>query len=299
MSYNQTISAWMVGALLVVSAAQVSAQGLPVPGKDAPAPPAEAPPQKQKGWLGIGLKPIPAEEAKARGYDHTLVRVDAIFGGSPAEASGFLVDDVILEVDGERIKESAQLVNNIGARAAGDKVQVRLLRGKELIDVPLLLGLHPGKYGLLKSRFLNQPAPEFSVKQVKDDKALTLAGLRGEVVIVDFWATWCGPCKRAIPQLEALQAEFKGQGLTVVGISDEEKATLTKFTAKSPIKYTVAYDADRGVNRAYMVSALPTLFVIDHEGVVRDIHIGAGQMEELKVMVKGLLDERKKSKKNK
>lgn len=290
--------ALLCGGLLLLSGA-VSAQGLPTPkpqqGKPTPTqekPQSQQP--KQKGWLGIGLTLIPAEQAKARGYDHGLVSVDSVFGGSPAESSGLQVGDVVLEVDGQRIKESRQLVELIGGHGPGDKVQLKLLRGKELVEVPLLLGLHPGRYGLLKSRFLNKPAPAFKVYRVDDNKPLTLADLKGEVVVIDFWATWCGPCRRAIPQLNALHKELGAKGVTVIGLSDEERPKLQKFLGGNEVAYSLVYDVDRAANREYMVSALPTLFVIDHKGVVRDVHIGAGNFEELRATIATLQAERGK-----
>ncbi len=309
---KHTLFGAVVSSAFLLAGGLVSAQGLPLPdnshdpGATAPGfaqkggagkeksqdSTKKKPKRKQKGWLGIALKVIKAKDAKVRGYDHPLVRVESIFGGSPAEASGFQPDDVVLEVDGTRIKSSKQLVGTIGGHGPGDKVQIKLLRGKEIVEVPLLLGMHPGRYGLLKSRFLNKPAPDFKVKEAKGGKAISLASMKGDIIVIDFWATWCGPCRKAIPKLNKLQTDMASKGVRVLGISDEDQSTVQKFMGKTEVGYTLACDKERASNKSYLVSALPTLFVIDHNGVVRDVHIGAGKFGELRQTIDTLITER-------
>jgi thiol-disulfide isomerase/thioredoxin len=285
-------------ALVLLTATTALAQE-PAPPAD-PTPPTDAQPQKpeekkQKGWLGVGLQNLSGEEAKQRGYAHDLAKITEIFPGSPAETSGFLPDDIVLAIDGVEVHGTKQLVENIGARAAGDKVTVQILRGSQKVDAPLLLGIHPGKYGLLKSRFLDKPAPDFKFKRVDNDKDLGLSDLKGQVIVIDFWATWCGPCKKAIPRLNQMSQTFKNKGVTFVGLSDEDRQVLQKFKGKNAFDYMMAYDGDDApTSKTYYVSALPTLFVIDHKGVVRDVHIGAGDLDALQTLVQTLADERAK-----
>ena len=91
-----------------------------------------------------------------------------------------------------------------------------------------------------------------------------LADVRGHVAIVDFWATWCGPCAMAMPHLVELGHKYKD--LRIVGISDEDTADITKYVADHGIDYTIARDVDDVVTGHYLVTGLPTLVIIDKAG---------------------------------
>jgi peroxiredoxin len=97
-------------------------------------------------------------------------------------------------------------------------------------------------------------------------KTWHLADLRGKVVLVNFWATWCPPCRKEMPDLQALYDKFKDQGLVVLAISDEEAAKVTPFLAERKISYPVLLDAGRKVNQLYQVEGIPKSFVYDREG---------------------------------
>ena len=126
------------------------------------------------------------------------------------------------------------------------------------------------------------------------DAPASIESMRGQVVLVDFWATWCGPCRALAPRLSQMQSKYGAQGLKVVGLTSEsaEHARATS-TMRSGMKYAVASDPDGATASAYGVPALPTLYVIDKRGVVRDVAIGfdAGREREIESLVKKLLAE--------
>jgi len=93
-----------------------------------------------------------------------------------------------------------------------------------------------------------------------------LRELRGKVVLVNFWATWCPPCRKEMPDLQALYDKFKDQGLLVLSISDEESAKVTPFIAEKQISYPVLLDPGRKVNEAFIVEGIPKSFVFDRDG---------------------------------
>ena len=94
----------------------------------------------------------------------------------------------------------------------------------------------------------------------------TLKSLRGKVVLVNFWATWCPPCRKEIPDLEALYKRFEGRGLVILGISDEAAAKVQPFARREEITYPVLLDPGRTVNKLYSVQGIPMSFVYDRSG---------------------------------
>ncbi len=135
-------------------------------------------------------------------------------------------------------------------------------------------------------------APEINGQRVSGTDPVRLEDLQGRVVVLDFWATWCGPCRMISPVLERLHQQHHAAGLTVVGLSDESAATVRRHAGAHPVGYTLAGNA-RNTHRAYSVRALPTLFVIDRSGKVRHVGSGAGanEMAQLERVVQTLLAE--------
>ena len=123
-------------------------------------------------------------------------------------------------------------------------------------------------------------APDFSLKDLSGN-TVSLNQYRGNVVLLDFWATWCTPCRSSIPELVELQKRYRDRGLVILGISvdDPEMANnkyLSAFKEKYKINYTILR-ADQKVTRKYFGNSnfsVPTLFVVNSEGVVVDMHVG-------------------------
>ena len=114
-------------------------------------------------------------------------------------------------------------------------------------------------------------APDFTVKTL-DDHEITLSKLRGKVVLVDFWATWCGPCRESTPHLIQLYKTYREKGFEVIGMSvdkEDETESVNRFVKAMDIPYPVVI-APQEVARNYGVSGLPTSFIIDREGRLRE-----------------------------
>jgi len=113
----------------------------------------------------------------------------------------------------------------------------------------------------------------FTLDQFEGSK-VSLAEQKGKVVLVDFWATWCGPCRAAIPNLVRMYNEYKDQGLVVLGISlDQEKDALPKFIKDYNITYPILY-GNQQIARAYEVQSIPTLVIFDKKGKIAFREVG-------------------------
>ena len=99
-------------------------------------------------------------------------------------------------------------------------------------------------------------------------KAWTLRDLRGKVVLVNFWATWCPPCRKEMPDLEVLNQRFGPQGLVILGISDEDAATVSPFIAQQKVTYPILLDPGRKVNGLFQIDGIPKTFIYDREGKI-------------------------------
>ena len=133
-------------------------------------------------------------------------------------------------------------------------------------------------------------APDVELKTT-DGKPLKLSELRGQVVLLNFWATWCVPCRSEIPSLNEMQRDLAGRGFKVLGVSTSDSAELVREYQKDVKQdYTVAL-GDDGVANKYAVGVLPTTFVIDREGRIRYKEIGEKTRAYFESLVKPLLDE--------
>ncbi len=145
-----------------------------------------------------------------------------------------------------------------------------------------------------KKEAIHVSAPDFTLKTL-DDQEITLSDLKGKVVLLDFWATWCGPCRESIPHLIQLEKKFKEMEFKVIGMSMDrgDVDTVRRFVKSMDIPYSIIITPD-DVARHYSIRGLPTTILIDQSGMVHEKIIGFNQTiaKQLEDKVAELLSEK-------
>lgn len=130
-------------------------------------------------------------------------------------------------------------------------------------------------------------ASGFALKSL-DGEQVALTEMRGKPIVLDFWATWCPPCRAELPLIEKLRAEFNGK-VAFYGVNDEESGTVKNFVKKNGYELTTLMDSKRQVHRQYGVSAIPTVLVIDSQGVIKTHFIGGRSEAVLRKAIQSTL----------
>ncbi|MEI6652271.1 MAG: TlpA disulfide reductase family protein [Chlorobiaceae bacterium] len=152
------------------------------------------------------------------------------------------------------------------------------------------LSFNATSYALDKGSY----APDFQLPGAQGTVMLSKA--TGSVIYVDFWASWCGPCKQSIPWMNAMQDKYRSQGLQIIGVNvDGKSEDARKFLAQTPAHFTVAYDPNGATPRQYGVKGMPTCFLIGRDGKIISQHLGfnAAAGETLEKEIKAALEGKK------
>jgi peroxiredoxin len=124
------------------------------------------------------------------------------------------------------------------------------------------------------------PAPDFTLEPIGGGTSLGPKSFAGKVVIIDFWATWCAPCRQSFPVYQHLLEKFGGK-LAVIGVSvDDAPDGIEKFRTETGVRFPIVWDQGQAVAEAYKPGTMPTSFVIDRSGLVSSIHEGFHQGDE-------------------
>lgn len=137
------------------------------------------------------------------------------------------------------------------------------------------------------------PAPNFTLKSL-NGKNLKLSEMRGNVVLINFWASWCGPCREEMPLLNALHGKYQPLGFTVLGVNVEEQEKNARgFLQNFPVDFPVLLDNQNQVSKLYDVIAMPTTVVVDRDGNMRYLHKGykPGDEKKYRQVIKKLVRE--------
>jgi len=238
------------------------------------------------GWLGVELA------KRDNGEPGVLIR--SVMRGSPAEHAGIADGDVVLSVDGDNVARPTELREHVMKALAGSRISVGVLRGGETRLFAVDLEAAPNDDELMRKNYVGVRAPDFgALDTVQGSITPSLPALKGRVVVLEFWASWCGVCHVMAPTLNGWHDRYSAQGVTVLGVTNDPVDVAGRTAGELGMGYALASDGSGQMLRAYRAYALPTLFVIDKQGNVRDVLIGYStpRLREIEALVRKLIAE--------
>jgi thiol-disulfide isomerase/thioredoxin len=161
---------------------------------------------------------------------------------------------------------------------------------KSLLTLGMVTAIHASSAFALGPEMIGKPAPAFRLQTIDGRSTISLDDCRGKVVIIDFWASWCAPCRQSLHKLAVLEAANSKVRLLAITVDDERKNAV-EFLKRNGIKLTSLYDELKRVADRYSVPAMPSALIIDARGVVRFVHAGysESEIEVMRKEVEGLL----------
>ena len=222
--------------------------------------------------LALKIRELPASENKLRlAFGLANLSTEGDFGHAALQEVATTLAETLRErplpwptpANGEsavgRKKESAT------REPAPEYVELASLVRYEHVEASLDNDQYRAALARLEADDHKRAQADLSLKDLSG-KTWTLSALRGKVVLVNFWATWCPPCRKEMPDLQALYEHFAAQGLVILGISDEEMAKVEPFIHERKVTFPILLDPGRKVNDEFIVEGIPKSFVYDREG---------------------------------
>ncbi len=166
------------------------------------------------------------------------------------------------------------------------------MKGLKTILPGIILAIFAAS-SLASSTLEGQSAPDFVLKSSAGDN-LRLSEYRGDVVMINFWATWCGPCRQEMPLLDDLYSRYQRVGFTLLGVNiDDDSRRAMKMIEELGVNFPVLFDDGKDVSKLYAVEAMPVTVLVDREGTVRHVHHGykPGYEEKYLTEIRALLRE--------
>ncbi len=227
-------------------------------------------------WLGLIYK-------KDLYENHLALRVSGVHPESGCLAAGVVSGDLVIGIDGKDLVNTAQLQNVLKNAKVGSHVAIEIFRDGKRIPLTVTLTERPDDISSLTGSAIGSKIAKFGDNFYKNAEKRQEAP---KATLLDFWATWCGPCRQTLPVLEKMYNKYASQGLEVIGISSEQKNTLLSFYKKQHASpYPLYRDADQGLWRRYGIHAVPTLMLLDSNGYIKRVWSGAPSFEMLEKLV--------------
>ncbi len=236
-----------------------------------------------KAWLGISFEDVSLESIppvyQFKGKVGSI-QIRQVFKGTSASQAGLKEGDFLFSINGALIDGRKVLLDSMANRKIGDVVELQVGRDNKVLSQKMALSPRPEDMRSLTQMLVASEAPSLegsfyqgTIKSLKE--------IQGKPVILDFWATWCGPCRMTMPKLKSLHEKYADKGLRIIGISSENLEELKSFQSNEKAPYALFNDVSGLTQRKYQAFAYPTLVFIDKKGIIQRIQSGAPSMELL------------------
>jgi thiol-disulfide isomerase/thioredoxin len=238
---------------------------------------AEASPMR-RAWLGVELR-------KADGG----VLAKHVMRSSPAMKGGVADGDLIVSIDKVAVTSPADVISRVAEAGPDKTLTLHVKRSGGELDLQVKLVEHPGDLEILRLDKIGTFAPGWKGGKASGGAPDDLGKLKGRVVLLDFWASWCSACREATPSIAALADKYGAQGATVVGLTSDTADVADKGAKKFGINYGIVSDVSDDTMSDYGVRALPTLVLVDKKGVIREVFVGFAGSQPIEEAMKKLL----------
>ncbi len=227
-----------------------------------------------RGWIGIRIDTLPNGNG---------VRVTGTVPRSPATAAGIRPGDQLTQADGRALEDPDAFVRLIRSREPGSRLTLVGYRDGQSKVFDLKIESSPDENGVLERTLVNLPAPALDgLASLTDQAAPNWPSLRGHIVVLDFWAPWCGVCHLVTAELNRWQQRF-GERVTVIGIAAGSVSQIARSAPRFNMQYRVLADPEERVARAFDAFAVPLVLVVDASGVVRAVSLGYSSLRLTKM----------------
>ena len=227
-------------------------------------------------WLGVTFKKTTYE-------NHLALDVKGVHPGSGCFTAGVVAGDKIIGINGKPLAEMSQITSVISKSKTGSTVGIEVFRDGKKIPLKVKLTERPDDISSLTGSAIGSKMAELGKNFYQNgDKRKA----KPKATLLDFWATWCGPCRKTLPILESIYSKLGNQGLEIIGIADEDLNTLNAFYERqhrSP--YPLYRDATKELWRRYGIRSVPTLMLLDSEGYIKGVWSGVPNQKALEQLV--------------
>ena len=219
--------------------------------------------QEVKPWMGISI------ETSEKG-----VFVKQTIPGTPAEKAGLQKGDIVKKIDSNNIQTVEELIQLVQSKGVGNIVTVEYIRENQVKKISLKLEAKPDSTELIKKQLIGKTIPKFTLEKTDRKENFTEKELNNQVTIIEFWATWCGPCRATHQRLSEFSK--KNPNIQVLAISSETMDLIQEYKNKNKHHFTLLRDSSDFLHIFFMVTVIPYSAVVDKNGTIRSIALGGG-----------------------
>jgi thiol-disulfide isomerase/thioredoxin len=216
-------------------------------------------------WIGISLD---------QGYKGVLI--NGVMPGTPGEDAGLAAGDEVIAVDSKGVTNPNEFGSTVRSYGVGAFVELHILRKGVAQTKRIKLAARPDTMEMLNKQLLGKPLPAFNLKAISGGASGASESFKGKVMVIEFWATWCGPCRSTHPRLSEFARANKDKDLAVMGISDEDEATVRGYIEKENPDFLMLNDPSHATQEKFFIMVLPTFVVVNKKGTIVSTGVGGG-----------------------